>query len=85
MKHYAKATVRQKGDPPFEIFRKISTTRAKRIEGQFEVETKEGTVMCLDGWLALDDLDWPYPIAAEIFKNSYQPVDVPAAERMARG
>jgi hypothetical protein len=84
MKHYTKKTIKQAGDSPFEIYRKISMTRAKRITGQFDVETKEGVVMCLDGWLALDDMDNPYPIAAEIFDMSYQDVEAPAAERMKR-
>ena len=53
-------------------YRKKTITRAARIHGSFEVETREGTLSCPDGWLALDTAGWPYPIAAEEFEKIYE-------------
>jgi hypothetical protein len=56
-------------------FRKRTLTRAVRIAGAFEVETREGTLRCPDGWLALDAHGWPYPIAADEFERIYEPAE----------
>ncbi len=56
-------------------FRKKVLTQAVRIEGPFMVETSEGVLRCEDGWLALDQRGYPYPIAANEFDLIYEPVD----------
>jgi hypothetical protein len=52
-------------------YRKRETTRAVRITGRFQVVTREGTVPCDDGWLALDPNGDPYPIVADAFDATY--------------
>jgi len=54
-----------------------SFTRAARVEGPFEVVTKEGVLTCADGYLAFDHRGWPYPIAADEFERIYEPAAVP--------
>lgn len=66
-------TAEQLGEGGFGEFRKTSITLAKRIEGPFSVETPEGTMTCEDGWLALDSDSNPYPIAASVFEETYEP------------
>jgi hypothetical protein len=56
----------------FQTYRKTSTTRAVRIDGPFVVDTREGTMECPDGWLALDANGDPYPIASDVFDASYE-------------
>jgi len=46
-------------------FRKKDVVLAVRIEEPFVVETKEGDVVCWDGWLAVNGSGVPYPIAVE--------------------
>lgn len=53
-------------------YQKHSITRAQRIEGPFTVHTREGVMVCSDGWLAIDSLGYPYPIAAEEFDRIYR-------------
>lgn len=55
-------------------FRKTSTTWAVQIDGPFAVETSEGTMVCEDGWLALDSADNPYPIERSVFADTYEPL-----------
>jgi hypothetical protein len=57
--------------PVWRCFRKIRLTKAIRINGSFKVETREGTLECKDGYLALDSGGWPYPIDKEEFENIY--------------
>lgn len=57
----------------FSRFTKKRSTYAVRLRGPFEVETREGTLTCPDGWLALDSECWPYPIAATEFERIYTP------------
>jgi hypothetical protein len=59
-------------------YRKKLPTLAIRIPGPFAVETREGTMSCPDGWLALDANGDPYPIAADVMAASYEPASVPA-------
>ena len=63
--------------PPdeFKEYTKKGTTRAVRIHGAFVVETREGTMTCEDGYLALDKNDDPYPVAADVFEAIYEEVD----------
>lgn len=55
----------------FGLYEKRRTTPAVRIEGSFEVETREGVLSCPDGYLALDTEGYPYPIARKEFKKIY--------------
>lgn len=57
----------------FRSYRKKVLTSATRIKGPFIVETREGTLRCDDGWLALDSNGDPYPIAADVFEELYEP------------
>lgn len=53
--------------------RKITFTSAVRIDGPFRVETPEGPLDCSDGWLAVDVNGHPYPIAADVFEQTFHP------------
>lgn len=55
-------------------YQKRALTHAARIDGPFTVVTREGELTCLDGYLALDAHGWPYPIAKEIFEQTYMRV-----------
>lgn len=55
-------------------YRKHTPTRAVRISGRFQVVTREGTLACEDGWLALDQNGDPYPVAADVFTATYVPL-----------
>ena len=55
-------------------YRKRTETFAVRVEGSFEVKTREGTLSCPDGYLALDSQGWPYPIAKGEFETIYKEV-----------
>lgn len=59
----------------FRRFRKTHVTWAKRMDEPFEVETREGALRCEDGWLAVDSLGHPYPIAADEFERIYEPAE----------
>jgi hypothetical protein len=59
-------------EPMMSTFRKKRLTRACRITGPFEVVTREGTLTCPDGYLALDSKGWPYPIAVDEFDEIYE-------------
>lgn len=50
---------------------KKQPTRAIRITGPFAVQTREGTMTCEDGWLAVDSNGDPYPIASDVFRDMY--------------
>lgn len=55
----------------FSAWKKRHITLAKRIEGPFEVVTREGVLTCPDGYLAIDSAGWPYPIAVDEFEHIY--------------
>jgi hypothetical protein len=55
-------------------YRKNHATRAVRVTGPFQVVTREGTLICENGWLALDTNGDPYPIAADVFDLTYDAV-----------
>lgn len=57
----------------FGLFSKRVPTQAVRIDGPFTTQTLEGTLLCDDGWLALDGSNNPYPISAEQFELLYGP------------
>lgn len=56
----------------FVWYRKKEPTLAVRILGAFKVETREGTLECPDGYLAIDAHGWPYPIAKDEFEKIYE-------------
>lgn len=56
-------------------YAKKAITSAIRINGEFLVETSEGTLRCADGYLAMDARGYPYPIATEEFELIYESVD----------
>ena len=56
----------------FRVYRKKRLTHAVRIHGPFIVETREGKLRCADGWLALDSMGYPYPIATDEFDAIYE-------------
>lgn len=59
----------------WQYFRKKTTTQMIRITGPFVVETREGPLVCDDGWLALDSKGSPYPIAADEQAVIYEPAE----------
>lgn len=64
------------GPEPFREFRKISTTFAKRMDVEFEVETLEGVHTGKAGdWLAVGQAGEAYPIDAAVFAATYELVD----------
>jgi hypothetical protein len=56
-------------------YRKMTLTRAIRIDGPFQVNTPEGPLVCSDGWLCLDARGYPYPVADDEFKLIYEPAE----------
>lgn len=62
---------RNLGGLDFKTYKKKTTTLIARIEGEFEVETLEGRVVCPDGYLAIDSQGWPYPVAKKEFDTIY--------------
>lgn len=65
----------EKLDNSWGTYRKKTVTRAKRIREPFAVETREGTLVCKDGWLAIDSEGFFYPIAASEFERIYESED----------
>lgn len=57
----------------FKAFIKIRATLARRIDGPFQCATQHGAANCTDGYLAIDDDGYPYPIAADLFERTYAP------------
>lgn len=53
-------------------YKKKVITLAIRMEGPFEVKTKEGMITCEDGYLARDEEGWPYPISKTVFDMTYE-------------
>lgn len=56
----------------YSIYRKVALTKAVRIDGPFAVESREGTLVCEDGYLAIDAHGHPYPIARDEFEAIYE-------------
>lgn len=64
--------------PAFLLYRKKTLTAAVRHEGPFECVTSEGNVArCEDGYLAIDQAGYPYPINKEEFERTYERVVLP--------
>jgi hypothetical protein len=57
----------------FQPYRKRGVTMMARVKGPFTVMTQEGEVECDDGWVALDEEGWPYPISVSVQVKSYEP------------
>jgi hypothetical protein len=69
MLHFTKDKVAEITDT--QEYAKIRALEAKRIAGPFSCETREGTLVCQDGYLAIDSSGWPYPIAKDEFEKIY--------------
>lgn len=54
------------------LWRKRKLVAAVRIVGPFSVETRDGTLTCLDGYLAVDSAGWPFPINLDEFESLYE-------------
>lgn len=59
-------------DEPSRMYTRSVPTEAWRIHGPFAVKTPHGVVYCEDGYLALDVDGHPYPIACEVFYQSFE-------------
>ena len=60
----------------WQTFRKLGTTKMVRVNGPFACTTIDGNVViCQDGWLALDPQGHPYPVAAAVHEDSYEPAE----------
>lgn len=55
-------------------YRKKHLTQATRITEPFAVETREGKLICQNGYLAVDSKGFPYPIDKEEFESIYEKV-----------
>ena len=69
MKKFTKENVKSISD--WNLYNKRVTTKAVRVEGPFETETREGPISTQNGYLAIDSAGWPYPIAKEEFEKIY--------------
>jgi hypothetical protein len=56
----------------FQPYTRKSVTMMSRVEGPFKVQTQHGVVECDDGWVALDEEGWPYPISVSVQEKSYE-------------
>jgi len=54
--------------------RKVIGTLMMRVNGPFSVETREGELVCEDGWLAVYMNGDPYPIADDVQKKTFHPI-----------
>lgn len=73
MKHYTKDKLPATG---WQNYTKKTLTMAVKISEPFKVMTREGDLVCQEGFLAIDAHGWPYPIASEEFMAIYEPVSV---------
>jgi hypothetical protein len=73
MKTYSKGLLpTHQKDGQWGFYRKKITTQAMRIVGKFKVITREGELVCSDGYLALDASGYPYPIESKEFDKLYE-------------
>lgn len=77
---YAKNNIPEEG---WKKYRKITLTKAIKINEPFMVKTLEGDMFCTDGYLAMDVQGNPYPIETKVFNDSY--VEVKEDEEVRRG
>ena len=72
--------VYSKGDMPsktLQPFRKAAVTWMVRMDGPFAVKTIDGNIAyCEDGWIAVDSMGYPYPVAADVHDTDYVPVSL---------
>lgn len=62
---------------PFHRYRKVALTRATPAKGPFICITLEGPIEVdseFDGFVAVDAQGFPYPIAAEVMRSTYEKV-----------
>lgn len=57
-------------------YKKKPLTQAVRIKEPFTTQTKEGPLLCLDGYLAVDNRGNPYPIDREVFETTYEEINI---------
>jgi hypothetical protein len=57
---------------PWSPYRKKGVTWMMRVSGPFKVQTQEGLVACDDGYVAIDEEGWPYPVSASVHAKSYE-------------
>lgn len=73
MKIYSKNELPEHAkDGEWNFYHKKITTQAIRIKGAFAVKTREGTLICKNGYLALDASGYPYPIDFMEFNKLYE-------------
>lgn len=74
------------GNPQkWDKFRKIVPTPMIRINGPFVTETREGPLTCNNGWLAVDQQGFPYPIEANEHARTYELItDEPTEDEIAK-
>ena len=64
------------GDPDsWPEFVKVRRTKATRVSGPFTVQTREGTLTCENGYIALDSAGYPYPVDYDEFWAIYELAD----------
>lgn len=63
------------GNISWKEYKKVASQRAIRINGPFTVRTREGTLTCPDGYLAIDAHGWPHPIAKDEFEKIYVEIE----------
>jgi len=56
----------------FTPYRHKKRARAMRVEGPFDVETRDGLKHCEDGYLLLDEDGWPTAMDLEDFRKTYE-------------
>lgn len=57
----------------YKSYKKVVTTRAKRLEFPFKVETKDGiSPVFMDGYILIDSGGYPYPMSKEEFERTYE-------------
>jgi hypothetical protein len=66
----------------YDEYTQTTPTKMIRINGAFEVDTKEGVMSCKDGWLALDADGDPYPIDAKVQAKTYAKVYKPTKREL---
>ena len=56
-------------------YRKKTLTKSRRMPGSFKIKTREGELVCEDGYICIDAHGYPYPVAKEEFEQIYELVD----------
>jgi hypothetical protein len=59
----------------FRPYRRKNVTWMMRVETPFKVVTQHGIVECDDGYVAVDEEGWPYPISISVHAKAYEPAE----------